>query len=203
MAQIQPRDIGIPALWAVTLAPLITSIGYVIAGASWPGYNPVVHAISDLAADDSPVQLYVSILFLVGATSDILISHYARVFALPGRITILLGAIATIGLTVFTTPSQTSSSTAHRLFATASFLIFTIWPLLAMRKGNDVPPMIRPRQAIIGTIVLAAVSIWFSTLWLDPNAQIMGLSERIVVIVQALYPTLVIWHSYLWLRKQK
>jgi hypothetical protein len=203
MPKTQTRDIGIPALWAVSLAPLITSIGYVIAGASWPGYNPIVHAVSDLAADDSPVQLYVSILFLVGATSDILISHYVKVFALPGRITILLGAIATIGLTVVTTPSQTSSSTAHRLFATASFLIFTVWPLFAMRKGNDVPPLIRPRQAIIGTIVLSAVSIWFLTLWLDPNAQIMGLSERIVVIVQALYPTLVVWHSYLWLRKQK
>ena len=64
------RGIGKPALWAATLAPLITSIGYVIAGASWQGYDPVVHAISDLAADDSPVQVYVSILFLIGALTE-------------------------------------------------------------------------------------------------------------------------------------
>jgi len=203
MSDLTSRGIGKPALWAATLAPLITSGGYVLAGASWQGYDPVVKAISDLAADDSPVQLYVSILFLVGATSDVIVSHFAKVFALPGRIAILLGAIATIGLTVFTTPSQDSSSTPHRIFASLSFLIFTIWPLLAMRRGKDVPPMIRPLQSIIGTLVLGAISIWFLTLWLDPNAQIMGLSERIVVIVQAIYPAFVLWHSYLWLRKQK
>lgn len=197
------RGIGKPALWAATLAPLITSIGYVIAGASWQGYDPVLKAISDLAADDSPVQVYVSILFLIGALSDIIVSHYAKAFALPGRIAILLGAVATIGLTVFTTPSQETSSTAHRIFASLSFLIFTIWPLLAMRKGKDVPPMLRPIQSIIGALILGAISIWFLTLWLDPNAQFMGLSERIVVFVQAVYPAFVLWHSYLWLRKQK
>ena len=203
MAKIQSRGIGKPALWSATLAPLITSGGYVIARASWPGYDPIVKAISDLAADDSPVQLYVSMLFLVGAASDIIVSHYAKAFALPGRIAILLGAVATVGLTVFTTPSQTSSSTGHRVFAVASFLIFTIWPLLAMRRGKDAPPMLRPLASIIGTVFLAAISIWFLSLWVDPNAQIMGLSERIVVIVQAIYPALVLWHSYLWLRKQK
>jgi hypothetical protein len=62
--------------------------------------------------------------------------------------------------------------------------------------------MIRPLQSIIGTLVLGAISLWFLTLWLDPNAQIMGLSERIVVLVQAVYPAFVLWHSYLWLRKQ-
>jgi hypothetical membrane protein len=203
MSKVTLRGIGKPALWSATIAPLITSGGYVIAGASWPGYDPVVHAISDLAADDSPVQAYVSILFLVGALSDIIVSHYAKAFALPGRIAILLGAIATIGLTVFTTPSQTDSSAAHRIFASLSFLIFTIWPLLAMRRGQGVPPMLRPLPSIIGALVLGAISIWFLTLWLDPNAQIMGLSERIVVLVQAVYPAFVLWHSYLWLRKQK
>ena len=203
MMKTQIRDIGKPALWAATLAPLITSIGYVIAGASWPGYDPVVHAISDLAADDSPVQLYVSMLFLIGAASDIIVSHYARAFALPGRIAILLGAVATIGLTVFTTPSQTSSSTAHRVFAIASFFIFTIWPLLAMRRGPGVPPMLRVIPSIIGTAFLTVVSVWFLSLWLDHDSQIMGLGERIGVMVQALYPAFVLWHSYLWLRKQK
>jgi len=203
MANNLNRGIGKPALWAITLGPIITSGGYAIAGASWSGYDPIVHAISDLAADDSPVQGYVSALFLVAALGHIIVSHYAKVFALPGRIAILLGGIATIGLTVFTTPSQTSSSTWHRIFASLSFLIFTIWPLLVMRRGKGVPPMLRPLASIIGALVLGAVSIWFLTLWLDPNAQIMGLSERIVVIVQAIYPAFVLWHSYIWLRKQK
>lgn len=203
MSEIRSRDIGKPALWAATLGPLITSIGYVIAGSMWQGYDPVVRAISDLAADDSPVQLFVSILFLIGAACDIIVSHYAKAFALPGRIAILLGAIATIGLTIFTTPSQTSYSVPHRIFAIASFFIFTVWPLFAIRRGKEAPPLLRPFPAILGTLVLAVISIWFLSLWVDDSSKIMGLGERIGVASQGLYPMLVIWHSYFWIKKQK
>ena len=75
-----------PAVWAATLGPIVTFVGYTIAGSMWEGYDGVKKTISDLAADDSPVQLFISIVFLFGALCDIVISHYAKAFATAGRI---------------------------------------------------------------------------------------------------------------------
>ena len=191
-----------PALWAATLGPIVTFIGYTVAGAMWPGYDGVKKTISDLAADDSPVQLFISAVFIFGAICDIIISHYAKAFAVAGRIVILLIGFATIGLTVFTTPSQDSYSTMHRIFAISSFFLLCIWPLFAMRRGSDVPPLLRPAAAIAGTLVIGVICIWFLSLWQDPNSTITGLGERIGVGAQGLYPMIVIWHSHLWQKKQ-
>ena len=59
--------IGIWALIAATLGPLQNIAGWSISGFLWPGYDPVAKTISDLAADDSPVQLIQSSFFLFGA----------------------------------------------------------------------------------------------------------------------------------------
>ena len=192
-----------PALWAVTLGPVVTFLGYTIAAMMWPGFDGTVHTISDLAANDSPVQLFMSSIFIVSAICDVVVSHYAKALATVGRLVILLAAVSTVGLTVFSTPSQTGHSIPHRIFAITSFVLFTIWPLLAMRKGEDVPPLLRPKAAIAGTVFLAIVCVWFLSLWIDKNSQIMGLSERVGVGIQGLYPIIVIWHSWLWQRKRK
>ena len=192
-----------PALWAVTLGPVVTFLGYTIAAMMWPGFDGMVHTISDLAANDSPVQLFMSSIFIFSAVCDVVVSHYAKALATAGRLVILLAAISTVGLTVFTTPSQTGHSIPHRIFAIASFVLFTIWPLFAMRKGEDVPPLLRPKAAIAGTVFLAIVCVWFLSLWIDKSSQIMGLGERIGVGIQGLYPIIVLWHSWLWQRKRK
>jgi hypothetical membrane protein len=190
-----------PAVWAATLGPIVSFIGYTIAGSMWEGYDGVKKTISDLAADDSPVQLFISAVFIFGALCDIVISHYAKAFATAGRIVILLIGLATIGLTVFTTPDQQSYSVMHRVFAISSFVLLCVWPLFAMRRGKDVPPLLRPGAAITGALVIGAICIWFLSLWQDPNSTITGIGERIGVGAQGLYPMIVIWHSYLWQRK--
>ena len=192
-----------PALWAVTIGPVITFLGYTIAAMMWPGFDGMVHTISDLAADDSPVQLFMSSIFIVSAICDVVFSHYAKALATAGRLVILAAAVSTVGLTVFTTPSQTGHSIPHRIFAITSFVLFTIWPLFAMRKGEDVPPLLRPMAAIAGTVFLSIVCVWFLSLWIDKNSQIMGLGERVGVGIQGLYPIIVIWHSWLWQRKRR
>jgi hypothetical membrane protein len=191
-----------PAVWAATLGPIVLFLGYTIAGMMWPGYDGVKKTISDLAADDSPVQLLISAVLIFGAICDIVISHYAKAFAFAGRIVILLIGFATIGLTVFTTPSQDSYSVMHRVFAISSFFLLCVWPVFAMRRGENVPPLLRPGAAIAGTLVIGVICIWFLSLWQDPNSTITGLGERIGVAAQGLYPMIVIWHSYLWQKKQ-
>ena len=191
-----------PALWAATLGPVVTFIGYTIGALLWPGYDGVKKTISDLAANDSPVQLFISSVFIFGAICDIVVSHYAKAFRTSARIAILLAGLATIGLTVFPTPNQEDISVEHRIFAISSFILFVVWPLLTIRRGPDAPPMLRPKVAIIGTLFLLSISVWFLSLWADDSSTIVGLGERIGVAAQGLYPMIVIWHTYLWQRKR-
>ena len=191
-----------PALVATTIGPIVTFVGYTLGAWFWPGFDGKVHAISDLAANDSPVQLLMSIVFLFGAACDIVVAIYAQALPKPARIVIFIAGLATIGLTVFATPTQDTSSLPHRIFAITSFVLFSIWPLFAIRKDKDAPPMLRPKAAWLGTLFLVAVSVWFLSLWLDKHSTIMGLGERIGVGVQGLYPAVVLWHTWLWQRKR-
>lgn len=197
-----PGRILAPALWATTLGPIATFLGYTYGAYAWPGYDGMAKTISDLAANDSPVQLMMSSVFIFGAICDFVVAFYAKAFPMPARIAIFVAGLATIGLTVFATPDQESYSIPHRIFAIMSFIIFSIWPLFAIRRGADAPPMLRPRAAVLGTIFLVSVSVWFLSLWADDASTITGLGERIGVAVQGIYPMIVIWHTWYWMRKK-
>lgn len=190
------------ALVATTLGPIVTFLGYTFGALAWPGFDGVVHTISDLAADDSPVQLGMSLVFLFGALCDFLVAIFARALPMKARVVIFIAGLATIGLTVFTTPSQIGHSIPHRIFAIISFVLFSIWPLFAIRRDPQAPPLLKLKPAILGTLFLVAVSIWFLSLWTDKSSSIMGLGERIGVGVQGLYPAIVLWHTWLFQRKQ-
>ena len=197
-----PAKIGTSALWATTLGPIVTFLGYTVGAMLWPGFDGGVHTISDLAADDSPVQIMMSLVFLFGALCDFAIAYYVRVFPMRARVVIFISGLSTIGLTIFTTPSQEGHSVPHRIFAITSFILLSIWPLFAMSKAENTPPLIRPRAAVWTTVFLVSVSVWFLSLWADKGSQITGIGERIGVGVQGIVPAIVIWHSWLWLRKQ-
>lgn len=191
-----------PALLATTLGPLVTFIGYTYGALAWPGFDGMVRTISDLAANDSPVQLMMSSVFLFSALCDFVVAWYAKALPTGARVAIFIAGLTTIGLTVFTTPSQEVHSIPHRIFAIATFIIFSIWPLFAIRRDEDAPPLLRAKPAILGTIFLVAVSIWFLSLWVDKSSGIMGLGERIGVGVQGIYPIIVFWHTWFWQRRR-
>ena len=133
------RLIGKPALFAATLGPIQSVLGWVIAGSLWPGYDPIRKTISDLAADDSPVQWIQTSFFILGGVLSLVAAYYARSFAMPGRVIIFAGGIATFGFAYFTTPSQDGHSDMHRYFAIASFVLFSAWPLFSMRTWQELP----------------------------------------------------------------
>ncbi len=61
------RLIGIWALVAATLGPFQNVLGWTISGSLVEGYDPIAKTISDLAANDSPVQWIQSSFFLFGS----------------------------------------------------------------------------------------------------------------------------------------
>jgi hypothetical membrane protein len=195
------KRIGRAAVVASTIGPVQSILGWVISGSLWPGYDPIRQTISDLAADDSPVRYIQTSFFLLGASLTVIGAIFARSFALPGRIALLLAGLATYALAIFTTPSQTGHSDAHRLSATISFVLMSAWPLLSMRFDKRYSWVIRPLGAIAATLILTIISLWFLSVWLDPSATLVGLAERVIVTAQVLWLSFTIWACWLHQRK--
>jgi hypothetical membrane protein len=196
------KQIMRPAIIAATIGPVQSVLGWVIAGALMPDYDPIRRTISDLAADDSPVKWIQSSFFILGGTLTLLAAIYARSLAMPGRVALFAAGIATYGLTIFATPSQIGYSNAHRAFAIASFILMSAWPLLSMRFDKSYPWVLRPFGAIGATLVLTVISLWFLATWTDPNGTITGLSERIIAVSQTVWLSAVIWICWLAGRKK-
>lgn len=190
------KPIGKPAFIAAVIGPIQSVLGWAIAGSLWVGYDPVRQTISDLAANESPVNWIMSSFFILGGTLTLIASIYARTLALPGRIALFLSAICTYGLTIFPTP-LVGYSLEHRIFAISSFVLSAGWPILAMRKRKDAPWIIRPTASIIGTALQTALALWFLSTWTDPAATTVGVWERVVAVSQSLYVSVVIIVLYL------
>ncbi len=190
------KKISWPAAVAAIIGPIQSVLGWVISAALWPGYDPIAKTISDLAADDSPVQAIQTSFFVLGGTLSLVAAVYARSLSMPGRVLIFLGGLATYGFAYFTTPSQDSSSEMHRLLAIISFVIFSAWPLFAMRFDKAYPWVLRPVGVIVATAIMTAVSLWFLATWTSPDATNVGLAERVVATMQTGYLSLVILVSW-------
>jgi len=191
-----------PALYAATVGPIQSVAGWAIAGSLWQGYDPIRKTISDLAANDSPVQLLMSSFFILGGTLSLIVAIYAKAFAMPGRVMIFLAGIATYGFTIFATPSQDSYSIPHRIFASIAFVLMAAWPLFSMRKDKSFPWIIRPVGAIVSTLFMTVLAVWFLLSWLDPNFTAVGLAERVMAVAQVWYMSLVIWVVYIHQQKR-
>lgn len=193
--------IGKPALYAAYIGPFQSAAGWLIAGSMWPGYDPVRQTISDLAANESPVQLIMSSFFVLGGVLTLIAASYGRTLAMPGRVALFVAAICTFGLTIFPTP-LIGYSIEHRVFAIASFVLSAGWPLLAMRKRADAPWIIRPTASIIGTALQTILALWFLSSWTDPANMTVGVWERVVAVSQALYVSVVLIVCYFALEKK-
>jgi hypothetical membrane protein len=190
------KPIKKPALVAAIIGPIQSVLGWTIAGSLWPGYDPVRQTISDLAANESPVNWIMSSFFVLGGILTLIASIYARTLAMPGRVALFLSAICTFGLTIFPTP-LIGYSLMHRIFAISSFVLSAGWPILAMRTSKDAPWIIRPSASVVGTALQTALALWFLSSWTDPAATNVGVWERVVAVSQALYVSVVVIVCYM------
>ena len=200
-ADIHPHQVSRLLLVLAVLGPVQSVVGWSMSAALWPGYDPVVQTISELASPESPVRYLQSSFFILGALIDIVVALRFTVIAKPARVLIFLGGLATIGLTIFPTP-LVGVSEPHRVFATISFVIFSIWPVFGMRLGREWPPIVRPLASIVATLVLGAIAIGFLAIWTNPEIQTAGFWERAVTTSQAIYPALVIFLSWRYIKNQ-
>lgn len=179
------------AVWAAYVGPIQNVAGWAIAGLLWPGYDAVALTISDLASPESPVRWVMTAFFLLGSTLTLIAALFARTLALPGRIVLFIAAMCSYGLTAFPTPLNGASLT-HRVFAIAFFAASASWQLFAMRFRKDAPWVLRPWAILSASAIQAAVAITFLVIWADPESTHIGVWERIVSFIQALYLSAVV-----------
>ena len=200
-ADIHPHQVSRLLLVLAVLGPVQSVVGWSMSAALWPGYDPVVQTISELASPESPVRYLQSSFFILGALIDIVVALRFTVIAKPARVLFFLGGLATIGLTIFPTP-LVGVSEPHRVFATISFVIFSIWPVFGMRFTREWPTIVRPLASILGTLILGAIAFGFLAIWTNPAIQTAGFWERAVTTSQAIYPALVIFLSWRYTKNQ-
>ena len=198
---IHPHQVSRLLLVLAVVGPVQSVLGWSLSAALWPGYDPVVQTISELASPESPVRYLQSSFFILGALIDIVVALRFTVIAKPARVLFFLGGLATIGLTIFPTP-LVGVSEPHRVFATISFVIFSIWPVFGMRFTREWPTIVRPLASILGTLILGAIAFGFLAIWTNPEIQTAGFWERAVTTSQAIYPALVIFLSWRYTKNQ-
>ena len=195
------KPIGKPAFIAAIIGPIQSVLGWVIAGSLWAGYDPVKQTISDLAANESPVNWIMSSFFVLGGVLTLIVAIEAKTFAMPGRVALFVSALCTFGLTIFPTP-LIGYSIWHRIFAISSFVLSAGWHLFSLRSGNGAPGVLERSVAIVGTLLQAGLALWLLSAWADPNATAVGVWERVVAVSQSLYASLVVIAVYLGQRSK-
>ncbi|MGH3670887.1 MAG: DUF998 domain-containing protein [Pseudonocardiaceae bacterium] len=176
--------------WAVlssSCAPVLLIGGWQVAAARQPGgFDPVSQTISALAARGATDPwIMTAALAGVGLCHTTTAAGLAGA-AVPGRVLLAAGGLATVGVAVLPLPVS-GESAGHAVAASVAFGALSLWPALAWRRG------VRPGPAaMLGAAAgLLGVLGWFAFELLGGGPRI-GLSERVLAGAQALWPLAVV-----------
>ena len=180
-----------PALVSSALAPVFFIGGTIVAELLSPGFDPVRQTISELAAVDAGTQLFMTLMFVLTGVCHVVTAIYAPGLWLPGRIALGLAGVALFAVAAFPLPAE-GESLEHRYAAMAGFVLLALWPVLSMRLGRQYPWLLRPTGAVLSTVVVGACCVAFAFIEAQPDATLVGLSERVAAYLESLWPAVVV-----------
>lgn len=190
--QTTPQFVRWPALISAAAAPVFFIGGTLVAEALWPAFDPVQQTISELAAGDAPTRVFMTLMFALTGVSHLVTSIFAVGIGRPGRVALGLAGLATIAVATFPLPTVATSSTAHTLSAMAGFVLLAVWPVLGMRRSREYPWLLRPVGAVLSTLILGGLCLWFLAVWTSDAALALGVSERAAANLESLWPLFVV-----------
>lgn len=178
--------------WAkasATAAPALLIGGWTAAAARQPdGFDPVSQTISALAARGAGDRWLMTAALGAVGISYAVTALGLRDAALPGRVVLGFGGLATVGVAAFPL-SESGESVAHTVAACIAFVSVAAWPSVAGRRGPGVPAGLRrPVTRVAATVLLGLVG-WFAV---ELNGPRTGLAERVAAGAQALWPLAVV-----------
>jgi hypothetical membrane protein len=142
------------------------------------GYNAIADTISTLASYGAVDRWIMTYTFLALGVCVLVTALGLRTAALPGRLLLSAGGFAAAMVAFFPQPAV-GSSVKHISIACFAFISLAVWPVLAWRRGERTPHLLRPRVSIVVAGVLLGMCCWY-VIELHSNGATLGLSERIV-----------------------
>ena len=178
-------EVGWDTLALAVLAPVVLVVGLLAAETAWPGPDPGSQSFSALAGLGATNRwIMADTLGLVGVLLAIVAFGFRPRVPRPAWGLLAAGGVllAIAGLN----PQPVGGySLVHMIAAGLSWFAFTTWPLgLALSPAVD--PGLR-RASAIAFAVLAVLVAWF-TVELVTTGEFYGLSQRILVVAQAVWP---------------
>ncbi|MGI8628170.1 MAG: DUF998 domain-containing protein [Geodermatophilaceae bacterium] len=201
-----------------TAAPALLIGGWTWAAARQEiGFDSLTQTISALAALDATDRWVMTSALAGVGVAHITTAAALRGAALPGRLVLAGGGVATVLVAALPLPTVLGDggSAPHAIVAGISFGALAIWPAFALRRSRPadvdaradrvtrgargldrggkraVPWGLRGEVALAATAALLAGVGWFVT-DLGQDMSQVGLSERVAAGAQALWPLLVV-----------
>jgi len=119
-----------------------------------------------------------------------------RPAATPGRLLLLAGGVATLGVAANPLPAH-GTSIPHAVAAGVGVVAMASWPILAWRRDDDRPPapaILSPAVSAVAAVVLLFLFSWFGVELLG-NGSLEGLAERVLTFAEASWPLVVVLHA--------
>ena len=178
---------GVPR-WGVLVAaaaPVLFVGGWTLAAARQPPtYDSQNDTISALAAEGATDRWIMTLTFVAVGLCYALIAIAVREPAVPGRIALAMGGVATIFVAVFPEP-KADTSDKHGVVATIASSAVAIWPIVAAKRGPRVSWPLRPVVSVTASIVLIGLLVWFASEL--QRGTLVGTSERMAAGAEALW----------------
>jgi hypothetical membrane protein len=178
-------EAGWDTLALAVVAPIVLVVGLRAAEAAWPGPDPASQSFSALAGLGATNRwIMAGTLALVGLLLAIVaLGLRPRV---PTPAWTLLAAGGVLLAVAGVTPQPVGGySAVHMVAAGLAWFAFSTWPL-GLALAPTVAPALR-RDSVTAFVVLAVLVAWF-TVELVTSGELYGLSQRVLVVAQAVWP---------------
>ena len=154
-------------------------------------FDSVRQSVSTLARTGAADRWVMTLALVVAAVCYMVTGLGLRPAASAGRLILVTGGFAGLLVAASPQPALDGFSLAHAVWSAVGFTLLAAWPLGARRRGPAVPWALRPSVATVAVGVIALVLAWFIAELIAGGEQI-GLAERVLGEVQALWPLLVV-----------
>lgn len=180
--------------WGVVsaiVAPVALTGGWLWAGGSTRGYDPVRSTVSDLAAADAPTHWLMTIALVATGLAHIVTAVGMRPADITGRVLLAVGGVATLLVAWIPNAVSGRNVVGHMIVTYLAFAMLSVWPAVIAVNRPDAPLVLRRRFGQVVALVLVAL-VLVAIAEIVTGGATLGLRERLLATAQALAPLAVV-----------